>query len=151
MSSQSSLYELAEFCDGEMSPAKTGTLFSPTFRFPDNASSNGGSRPVTPVVLSQLSATANHYTVVGSGEAACGRLTAASDLADTDDEVFITAASPLQVRTGHCFLLRVQVPAVWMWLALQLDNWDIELLVVHAYATPELVNSDTFLCTTNRC
>jgi len=38
----------SEFCDGEMSPAKTGSLFSPTFRFPENGSSNGGSRPVTP-------------------------------------------------------------------------------------------------------
>ena len=33
-----------------MSPAKSGSLFSPTFRFPDTASSSNGSRPVTPSI-----------------------------------------------------------------------------------------------------
>ncbi|XP_067939399.1 CTD small phosphatase-like protein 2 [Watersipora subatra] len=38
----------SDLSDGEMSPAKTGSLFSPNFRFPDSASSNACSRPSTP-------------------------------------------------------------------------------------------------------
>lgn len=99
-----------ELCDGEMSPAKTGSLFSPTFRFPDTASSHSGSRPVTPSVINSSSPettpsklTVNHQPPTERrGLATNGTPTRGSPqpaaVEDVEDDVFITTVSPQQVR-----------------------------------------------------
>lgn len=70
-----------------MSPAKTGSLFSPLFRFPVT---DGQSDEPTETSVSQDSNSHDSQEWITPGEKVI------SNVCDDDDEVFITSAAPPQ-------------------------------------------------------
>lgn len=92
--------------EGEMSPAKTGSLFSPLFRFPvaveKDCNSLRRNQDVTLDDKAEQSAKSEEDMV--TVECDMGDTTNA-DNNDDDDEVFITSSMPPSQKVGSCVIL----------------------------------------------